>query len=115
MSQEIGYTVCEMPIFTSLADKVMTAKDKSDFIDYIAHNPKAGQIMQGTAGARKIRFGRKGQGKRGSYRVVYYFHNPRNPLYLFVVFGKGEKSNMSKACRNDLKKVIQLIKKELRP
>lgn len=56
MRHLMGQTVCEMPEFTRRANKVMTAKDKGDFIDYIAHNPKAGEIMKGTGGVRKVRF-----------------------------------------------------------
>lgn len=104
-----------MPEFARRADRVMKARDKSDFINYIANNPEAGEIMQKTGGARKVRYARRGQGKSGSYRVLYYYHNSRNPLYLFTVFGKNESANISDAGKNGLKKIIQLLKKELRP
>ena len=115
MRHLMGQTVCEMPEFTRRANKVMTAEDKGDFIDYIAHNPKAGEIMKGNGGVRKVRFARQGQGKSGSYRILYYYHNQRNPLYLFTVFGKGERANISKAGRNGLKTIIRHMKQELRP
>jgi hypothetical protein len=104
-----------MPEFIRRANKVMAANDKRDFINYIAHNPKAGEIMISTGGVRKVRFARQGRGKSGSYRVLYYYHNQRNPLYLFTVFGKGEKANISDAGRNGLKTIIRFMKKELQP
>ncbi len=114
MNPELGQTVCEMPEYISRANRVMAAKDRIDFIDFIAHNPKAGDIIKKTAGARKVRFARKSQGKSRSYRVIYYFHDTENPLYLFTVFGKGDMANISDAGRNALKTIIQLLKKELR-
>jgi len=70
MKPGLGQTVCETPEYISWANKVMTAKDRIDFIDFIAHNPKAGDIMEKTSVARKVRFARKGQGKSGSYRII---------------------------------------------
>jgi len=101
-----------MPEFIRRANKMMTANDKDDFIDYIAHYPKAGELMKRSGGVRKVRFAQQGRGKSSSYRVLYYYHNQRNPLYLFTVFGKGERANISDAGRNGLKAIIRLMKKE---
>jgi hypothetical protein len=67
--------------------------------------------MQGTGGIRKLRWSAHGRGKSGGVRVIYYYHNETIPLFLLTVFGKGEKSNLSKSERNQLVKVTaQIIK-----
>jgi hypothetical protein len=67
--------------------------------------------MQGTGGIRKLRWSAQGRGKSGGVRVIYYYHNETIPLFLLTVFGKGEKSNLSKSERNQLVKVTaQIIK-----
>jgi hypothetical protein len=37
-------------------------------------NPEAGDVIEGTGGLRKLRHGdpRRGKGKRGGLRVIYY-------------------------------------------
>jgi len=43
--------------------------------------------------------------------VIYYYHNDKIPLFLLTVFGKGEKTNLSKAERNELAKFTCLLLK----
>ena len=92
----------------------MSAEEKAELIDFIALDPEAGDIISKTGGIRKIRFAREGQGKSGSYRVVYYFYNKNNPVFLFDVFGKNEKVNISDAEKNAFYKGIQILKKEMK-
>tara|TARA_Y100001934_G_scaffold68090_1_gene84451 strand:- start:5595 stop:5744 length:150 start_codon:yes stop_codon:yes gene_type:complete len=42
---------------------------------------------------------------------VYFYHNGTMPLFLLTVFGKGEKANLSKAERNDLARLTDLLRK----
>jgi hypothetical protein len=79
-------------------------------IDYVAANPKAGDLIQGAGGVRKLRWARSGRGKSAGVRVIYYFHSEALPLYLLTVFGKGEKADLSQAERNELAKLVQVLK-----
>ncbi len=90
----------------------MSVSEKCGFIDFIARNPLSGDVVKGTGGVRKVRFARDGQGKSGSFRIVYYYYDNEHPVILFTVFSKGEKSNISDAEKNALYKIVQLIKKE---
>ena len=65
--------------------------------------------MVGTGGIRKLRWGRGNRGKSGGVRVIYYYHDDRIPLYLLTVFGKNEQANLTKAERNDLAKLVDLL------
>jgi hypothetical protein len=67
--------------------------------------------MQGTGGVRKIRWARKGSGKSGGVRVIYYFYNETMPLFLLNIFGKNEKENLSKAERNKMAKLVSILVK----
>lgn len=70
--------------------------------------------MQGTGGIRKLRWSAQGRGKSGCVRVIsiYYYHNETTPLFLLTVFGKGEKTNLSKSERNELAKFTSLLIKQ---
>ena len=103
-------TVAEMPEYIRRAAKLLSESERTDVIDYVAANPKAGDLIQGTGGIRKLRWARSGRGKSGGVRVIYYFHSEVLPLYLLTVFGKGEKADLSRAERNELAKLVQVLK-----
>jgi hypothetical protein len=68
-------TIAEMPEFIHRAERLLSELERQTWIDYLAAFPKAGVIMQGTGGIRKLRWARQGSGKSGGVRVIYYFHN----------------------------------------
>ncbi len=63
--------VAELPSFIRLADKPLSQDERADLISYLAEHPKAGDLMEGTGGVRKLRWRRGGQGKSGGVRVIY--------------------------------------------
>lgn len=101
--------IAELPSFIRLADKLLSQDERSDLISYLAEHPKAGALMEGTGGVRKLRWRRGGQGKSGGVRVIYYFHDDAMPLYLLTLFVKGDKENLSKAERNELAGLVDLL------
>jgi hypothetical protein len=103
-------TVAEMPEYIRRAEKLLSESERTDLIDYVAANPRAGDLIQGIGGIRKLRWARSGRGKSGGVRVIYYFHSEVLPLYLLTVFGKGEKADLSQAERNELAKLVQVLK-----
>jgi hypothetical protein len=75
----------------------------------LAAHPKAGDLMEGTGGIRKLRWGRGAKGKSGGVRVIYYLHSELMPLYLLTLFAKNERANISKAQRHELSEVVDLL------
>lgn len=67
--------------------------------------------MEDTGGIRKLRWGRGNRGKSGGVRIIYYYHDQRIPLYLLTIFGKNEQANLTKAERNDLAKLVDILVK----
>jgi hypothetical protein len=102
-------TIAEMPEFIRRAEHLLSPEERQDLISHLAMFPKAGVIMSGTGGIRKLRWARQGMGKSSGVRVIYYFRNEQVPLYLLTIFGKGEKTNLSKAERNELAKLVRLL------
>ncbi|WP_348767232.1 type II toxin-antitoxin system RelE/ParE family toxin [uncultured Salinisphaera sp.] len=104
-------TVAETPEFSRKIRKLIGDADYQALISYLAEHPKAGDLMRGTGGMRKLRWARDGSGKSGGVRVVYYFHDEHIPLYLLTIFGKNEKTNISQAERNALAQLVALLTK----
>lgn len=88
-------TVVELPTFLRSAAKVWADDEKEEFIDFIAQNPETGVIIPGTGGIRKIRWGRKGIGKRGGVRIIYFYYDMENPLFLITLYAKAERGDIS--------------------
>jgi hypothetical protein len=55
----------------------------------LRHNPKLGVVIPGSGGVRKLRWGRKGMGKRGGLRVIYHVNLPHE-IWLLTIYAKGE-------------------------
>jgi hypothetical protein len=103
-------TVAETPEYVRRAERLLSPAERIEVVGFLAANPRAGDLMQGTGGVRKLRWGRGGRGKSGGVRVIYYFHSDVMPLYLLTVFGKNERANLSKADRNDLGSLVRILK-----
>ncbi|NCU65799.1 type II toxin-antitoxin system RelE/ParE family toxin [Acidovorax sp. 210-6] len=102
-------TVAELPEFIRTADKLLSLTERQDLIRYLALHPKAGDLMEGTGGVRKLRWRRGDHGKSGGVRVIYYYYDEQMPLYLLTLFAKGDKANLSKAERNELSELTELL------
>ncbi len=66
----------------------------------------AGVLIQGTGGARKVRFARPGGGKRGGFRVVYYYHDETVPVLILAAFAKNVRVDLSPSERAELKVIL---------
>ena len=102
-------TIAELPEYIRQAEKLMSSAERLDIFNYLAAHPKAGDLMEGTGGVRKLRWGRGAQGKSGGVRVIYYVHSEAMPLYLLTLFAKNERANLSKAERNALADMVGLL------
>lgn len=98
-------TVVEFDAYLSAAeDAGMSDEIRSEIALAISINPTLGELMVGTGGARKFRWAREHEGKRGGFRVVTYYPGA-DRVYLIDVFAKNDKANLSKAECNILKKI----------
>lgn len=90
------YTVIELPLFQRQVEKIWTQQERHAFIDWIAANPLAGDVIPGSkAGARKVRWQASGRGKRGGARVIYYHFAEDGVLALVQVYTKSERENIT--------------------
>ena len=79
-------------------------------LDIMEHTDKY-PVMQGTGGLRKARIAMENKGKSGGARVCFVDFVFAETVYLITVYPKKEKDNLSKEERNEIKKVIEALKK----
>lgn len=81
------HTVSETDIFQKYADGVWSESERTEFINWIAANPLADDMVPGSNGCRKVRWSRQGMGKRGGARVIY-FNEVEGRIWLLMVYTK---------------------------
>lgn len=62
---------------------------------FLAANPNAGDVIQGSGGLRKLRFAAKGHGKRGGARVIYLRIAHPSTIVLSDCYAKNAKTDLS--------------------
>jgi len=105
-------TVVETPRYLLAAAKLFEDDDRAALLNYLACNPTAGDLIQGTGGVRKLRWGVEGRGKRGGARVIYFYHNADLPLFLLTAYAKNVRSDLSAAERKELKQFVERQRKK---
>ncbi len=101
------HTVVWTPTFLAQAKRLGLSQEEMDaIVNTLSEDPRAGDSMVGTGGARKLRHAGRGRGKRGGHRTIHYFGGDDVPVFLLSVYGKGTKANLSKAERNELATVL---------
>ncbi|MDB4223363.1 type II toxin-antitoxin system RelE/ParE family toxin [Granulosicoccus sp.] len=78
-----------------------------NFQYFIAAFPESGDLIKGAGGIRKVRWGSKGQGKRGGVRVIYFYIKPDAQVLLLDIYGKNVKETISS---KELNKLLELLK-----
>ena len=86
-------TVSETEIFQKYAAEIWSEAERMEFINWIAANPGAGDVVPGSNGCRKVRWSRGGMGKRGGARVIY-FNEFDGHIWLLIVYTKAKYDNL---------------------
>lgn len=95
----------ETPIFTADLNEFLTDDEYAEFQQYLADNPRSGDVIQDTGGLRKIRWTSNGKGKRGGVRVIYYHLNADAQIRLLLIYKKGIQDNLTEKQKKILRKL----------
>lgn len=73
------------------------------------NNPEAGEVIKETGGLRKMRFAdqRRGKGKRGGLRVIYYWWGAGRQFWLYTLYDKDEMDDLTPKQRKALKEILK--------
>ncbi len=64
--------IIETSIFTKKISSLLNDEEYRTLQNLLVETPNLGDIIQGSGGIRKIRWGISGRGKRGGGRIIYY-------------------------------------------
>ena len=65
--------------------------------------------LPGTGGFRKVRWAdaRRGKGRRGGLRIIYYHFRSDHQIWLMTLYGKDEASDLTASEKKALKAAIE--------
>ena len=89
------YTFIEGPIFTRDRERYLDDDEYAELQRFLGGQPDAGGLVPGSGGARKLRWGLQGRGKRGGARVLYYWADARGQIWLLLIYGKNVQENIA--------------------
>ena len=103
----------EMTVFTKYRERYLSDDQYRALQAYLLENPLAGNPIQEAGGLRKVRWRdpRRGKGKRGGLRVIYYWYMPGKQFWLFTLYNKDEMADLTAQERHILR---QLLEEELK-
>jgi mRNA-degrading endonuclease RelE of RelBE toxin-antitoxin system len=102
----------EAPTFSQYLPEYLNEDAYREFQNFIFSQPEAGDMIQGTGGFRKVRWTdpRRGKGKRGGLRIIYYYFNEDEQIWFLTIYDKNQADDLSPQQRKALKGLIDAEK-----
>lgn len=100
-------TFIESPLFTRLVHDYLDDDEYAAFQAYLASNPHAGAVVKGSGGVRKVRWTRKGAGKSGGVRIMYFARLQSGEIWLLLIYAKSAVENIPGHILKALKEEIE--------
>jgi hypothetical protein len=104
------HSVLETSIFTRRADALLSRDERASLIDALARDPRAGVLVPGLGGIRKMRFGVGAKGQRGGMRVIWYVASEDMPVLALLIYAKNEQANPTPKQRQGMLAVVEGMK-----
>jgi hypothetical protein len=99
----------EAPAFSRYREDYLDDEGFSELQQALAANLEEGDLIPGAGGIRKLRWrdSRRGKGKRGGLRIIYYCFLSDEEIWLLTLYGKDEASDLTKDEKAQLRKVLE--------
>ena len=98
----------ELPFFERYRQNYLDDDAYRSLQSNLLTDPRSGALIVGTGGLRKLRFGddRRGKGKRGGIRVIYFWWESGQQFWLFTLYDKDEVRDLTAKERVQLKATL---------
>ena len=97
----------ETPIFTKQILTLLSDEGYRAIQLALLFRPESGEIIQRTGGLRKLRWRLPHAGKRGGLRVIYYWDQPAEVLYMLWVYRKRRQEDLTPRQSKLLSKLVK--------
>ena len=97
----------ETTAFTRRITETMSDDEYRLLQEALLRRPAHGDLIEGTGGVRKLRWGEEGRGKRGGLRVIYYWHAKREMFLMLFLYRKSDQKDLTPEQRGVLAKAVR--------
>jgi hypothetical protein len=103
------FTFIESSIFERALSVYLDDDEYSELQQYLIQNPEAGEIVPGSGGLRKVRWARRGTGKRGGLRIIYFVRYRPDEFWMLTLYAKAKHENIP---AHILKRLLEAFRDE---
>ena len=101
------FTVVETSIFQKQWPMYWTEDERGEFAAELAEFPGAGVVVKESGGIRKVRWKRKGTGKSGGVRVIYFVKAESEEVVLLLIYAKSETDNIKGHALKEIRRALE--------
>lgn len=100
----------EAPAFTRHVHEYLDDDSYRGLQGQLMANPGLDDVMPGTGGFRKMRWAdpRRGKGRRGGLRIIYFYFASEQQIWLMTLYGKDEASDLTPKEKKALKAALDV-------
>ena len=99
--------IVETAVFTRRITEFLNDEEYRELQAALSENPELGKVITGGGGLRKVRWARSGGGKRGGYRVIYYWAVREDMILMLFIYPKNEMESLTEAQMAALRKIVE--------
>lgn len=97
----------ETPIFTRQVTSLVSDDEYKALQQALLLRPEQGALIRSSGGLRKVRWSKRGIGKRGGIRVIYYWHEGDDVFFMLFAYGKNVQGGLSQAQLRVLRRIVR--------
>ena len=101
--------IIETSVFTRRVTALLADDEYRELQATLVERPKAGPVIPGSGGIRKLRWSASGRGKRGGARVIYYWAAEQDHLLMLFIYAKNESDDLT---RDQIKTLRHIVERE---
>lgn len=99
--------IIETTFYTKYIVDLLSDEEYKKLQQFLVDFPKAGALIKGSGGLRKLRWNYQDKGKSGGIRNIYYYYEGKDTIFMIYVYKKGRQDNLSPKELNILKSVLK--------
>jgi len=99
--------IVETTIFTRQVQSLLDDEDYRRLQTILVVRPDAGDLIPGSGGLRKMRWGVQDRGKRSGVRIIYYWAVRQDRILMLLIYAKSEQDDLSAAQLKVLRRMIE--------
>ena len=97
----------ETPIFTKVINRLLDDEEYRSLQIALMLRPEQGPVIRGAGGLRKVRWARLGAGKRGGFRVIYYWAPAESVFHMLYAYSKNEQGDLTPGQARALRQLVR--------